>query len=60
MAAQADQVTVLADASKMGRAGVFEVCPMARLGRIVTDAMAKSLREAAEALGVQVDIVAAD
>ena len=60
MAAQADQVTVLADASKMGRAGVFEVCPMARLGRIVTDAMAKSLRDAAEALGVQVDIVAAD
>ena len=57
MIAQADEVTVLADGSKMGRAGVFEVCPMARLGRIVTDAIGQSLREAAEAAGVQVEIV---
>ncbi len=57
MVAQADQVTVLADGSKMGRAGVFEVCPMARVGRIVTDAMDTPLRLAAEAAGVFVDIV---
>ncbi len=57
MILQADELTVLADSSKMGRAGVFEVCPMAGVGRIVTDAMELPLRKAAEAVGVQVEIV---
>lgn len=57
MVAQADEVTVLADASKMGRTGVFEVCPMAKVGRIVTDSLASPLRRAIEAVGVQVEIV---
>ena len=57
MIAQADEVTVLADGSKMGRAGVFEVCPMAAVGRIVTDSMEKPLRDAAKAAGVRVEIV---
>ena len=57
MIAQADAVTVLADASKMGRAGVFEVCPMARIDRIVTDAMDPTLLKTALAAGVQVEIV---
>ncbi len=58
MIAQADEVTVLADASKMGRSGVFEVCPMAKLGRIVTDGMDPVLRAAADAAGVRVEIPA--
>lgn len=57
MVAQADEVTVLADASKMGRTGVFEVCPMAKVGRIVTDSLPLPLRRAIEAVGVQVEIV---
>ncbi|HCY99739.1 MAG: hypothetical protein A3D16_22595 [Rhodobacterales bacterium RIFCSPHIGHO2_02_FULL_62_130] len=57
MVAQADEVTVLADASKMGRTGVFEVCPMAKVGRIVTDSLPLLLRRAIEAVGVQVEIV---
>ena len=57
MIAQADEVSVLADGSKMGRAGVFVVCPMARIARIVTDAMPDVLRDAAISAGVAVDIV---
>ena len=60
MIAQSDEVTVLADSTKMGRAGVFELCPMARVGRIVSDAMDRPLRDAAEALGVRVEIVTAE
>jgi hypothetical protein len=41
----------------MGRTGVFEVCPMAKVGRIVTDSLASPLRRAIEAVGVQVEIV---
>ncbi len=58
MVAQADEVTILADGSKMGRAGVFEICPMARLARIVTDAMPEPLQAAAKAAGVRVEITA--
>ena len=60
MVAQADEVTILADATKMGRAGVFEVCPMARVGRIVTDVLVGSLRDVAESFGVQVEVVVTD
>lgn len=57
MIAQADDVTVLADASKMGRTGVFEVCPLAKVSRIVTDGMHDALRLAAVAAGVRVEVV---
>ncbi len=58
MARQAGRVTVLADSSKMNRPGVFEVCPLPRIARIVTDAMPRSLRIAVEAAGVAVEIAA--
>lgn len=58
MARQAGRVTVLADSSKMGKPGVFEVCPLSGLSRIVTDAMPRDLRQAAEAAGVAVEIAA--
>src|SRR3990167_2013823 len=48
---------VRAGGSKMGRTGVFEVCPMAKVGRIVTDSLPLLLRRAIEAVGVQVEIV---
>jgi len=57
MISRADQVTLLADGSKMGRAGVFEVAPMALVHRIVTDQMPDVLRQAAEAAGTTVEIV---
>ena len=37
MIAQAQTVTVIADASKLGRRGLFEVCPLARIDRLVVD-----------------------
>lgn len=40
MIANARQLTVLADSTKFGRAGIFDVAPMARIDRIVTDAPA--------------------
>ena len=40
MIAQAQTVTVIADASKLGRRGLFEVCPLARIDRLVVDAPA--------------------
>ena len=58
MVAQAEEVVILADGSKMGRAGVFEVCPMASIGRIVCDTIPGTLRAVAEGSGVTVDIVA--
>lgn len=57
MIAQVEDVTLLADSSKMGRAGVFEVCAMAKAARIVTDGMPKALHDAAEAAGVRVEVV---
>lgn len=37
MIAQAKTLTVLADASKLGRSALFEVCPVDRIHRLVTD-----------------------
>ncbi len=34
---QAAALTVLADASKLGRSALFEVCPIERVHRLVTD-----------------------
>lgn len=52
MIAQAQTVTVVADASKLGRRGLFLVCPLARIDRLVIDApptgaLADALRAAA-------------
>ena len=57
MAHQVDEVTILADSSKMGRAGVFEVCPMAGVTRLVTDGLPDRLRLGVTAAGVKVDVV---
>ena len=57
MVQQADAVTVMADATKMGRAGVYQVCPMRQVDLLVTDAMPAALRMAVEAAGCKVDIV---
>ncbi len=57
MIAQARKVTVIADQSKMNRPGVFAVCPLASIHRIVTDGMPDDLREAARRAGVIVEIV---
>lgn len=57
MIAQARKVTVIADRSKMNRPGVFTVCPLASIHRIVTDGMPDDLRERAERAGVTVEIV---
>lgn len=56
MARQAAAVTVLADGGKMGRPGVFEVCPMAAPLTIVTDSMPADIRAAATCAGVSVEI----
>lgn len=37
MIAQAQTITVIADSSKLGRRGLFEVCPLARIDRLVVD-----------------------
>jgi DeoR/GlpR family transcriptional regulator of sugar metabolism len=60
MIRQAASVTILADASKMGRAGVFEVAPMASVTRIVTNAIPDSLRDMAVASGVTIEIAEHD
>ena len=57
MAQQVDQVTVLADSSKMGRAGVFQVCPTAAVAHLVTDGLPDSLRAAITAAGTKIDVV---
>lgn len=57
---QADAVTVLADSSKIGSAGVYEVCPMRRVSVLVTDGIAPPLRRAIEANGTAVAIVTPD
>jgi DeoR family glycerol-3-phosphate regulon repressor len=51
MIAQAEVLTVVADASKLGRRALFPVCPLATLDRLVTDtppppALAAALAEA--------------
>lgn len=53
---RSDEVVILADGSKMGRPGVFELCPMDRIRRIVTDRLPDDIRRAAEHAGTVVDI----
>lgn len=57
MVRQADRVTVLADARKMGKTGVFEVCAMQAIHRIVTNAMPADICAAAKLAGTLVDLV---
>lgn len=57
MAQQVDRVTILADSSKMARAGVFEVCPMSAVSRLVTDGLPDALRELIESAETTVEVV---
>ncbi|AWN15444.1 DeoR/GlpR family DNA-binding transcription regulator [Salinisphaera sp. LB1] len=53
MIAQADTVTVLADASKLGRRALFKVIPLARIDRLVVDAEPDAeLRDVLDEAGV--------
>ena len=54
MIGAAREVTVLADASKFDRQGVFEVAELTRIDRVVTDAVPGAARIALEAAGVEV------
>ena len=55
MVGQAQRVTVLADASKMGRSGLFTVCSLARIGRLVSEeAPPGPLANALEVAGTEV------
>jgi DeoR family glycerol-3-phosphate regulon repressor len=59
MIAQAQTVTVIADSSKLGRRGLFEVCPLARVDRLVVDRAADG--ELAQALQVAaVEVIVAE
>jgi DeoR family transcriptional regulator, glycerol-3-phosphate regulon repressor len=54
MIAQARTVTVIADSSKLGRRGLFEVCPLARVDRLVVDRLADGPLAAALQAAVEV------
>ena len=55
MIAQAVTVTVIADSSKLGRRGLFEVCTLARVDRLVIDRPAdRVLAPALQAAGIEV------
>ena len=54
MIRSARQVTVLADASKFDRQGVFEVAQLSRIDRLVTDRVPAAIRADLEAAGVEV------
>lgn len=59
MIAQAQTVTVLADSSKLGRRGLFLICPLTRIHRLVVDSAPKgSLAEAL--LGAGTEVIVAD
>lgn len=59
MIEQANQVTVLADASKLNRAGLFQVCPLSTIDRLVIDRQATTLVDAA-LREAEVDVVVAE
>lgn len=52
MIAQSDAVTVLADASKLGRAAPFSVAPLAAVHRLVSEDMPEPLLRALDRAGV--------
>lgn len=56
MVQQVDEVTVLADSTKLGCAGVYEVCPMKQVSVLVTDAVPALLRNAIEAAGTRLEL----
>ncbi len=54
MASQARDITILADSSKFRRTGLFQVCPLADVDRLVSDGAPEgALAEALEAAAVQ-------
>lgn len=54
MSRQAANVTILADSSKMGRLGVFEVGPPSLARRLITDAIPDDLADRLRASGVEI------
>ncbi len=54
MVSRAAQVTVLADSSKFDRGGVFEVCALSQVTRLVTDRIPSGIDAAARGAGVLV------
>lgn len=54
MMRQAGQVTILADASKMGKSGVFELGPLSTASRLVTDEAPEELAEKLRSAGVEI------
>jgi DeoR/GlpR family transcriptional regulator of sugar metabolism len=60
MIAQAERMTVIADASKLGRTAMFEVCALSEIDRLVTEAEpAPDLVQALEEAGIEVIIAQA-
>lgn len=58
MIAQAQTITVIADSSKLGRRGLFEVCPLTRVDRLVVDRAAAGQLDSALRAGAVEVIVA--
>jgi DeoR family glycerol-3-phosphate regulon repressor len=55
MIEQARQLTIVADRSKLGRTALFEVCPLASIDRLITDAQPEgTLLDALLTAGVEV------
>jgi len=54
MVRQAGHVTILADASKMGKSGVFELGPLSMANRLVTDDMPEDLAMTMRSAGVEI------
>ena len=59
MIARAQTITVIADSSKLGRRGLFEVCPLARVDRLVVDRPAEGELAAALQMAA-VDVIVAE
>lgn len=58
MIAQAEKVTVIADASKLGRTAMFEVCALTEIDRLVTETQPMpDLTHALDEAGVEIIIV---
>lgn len=61
MIAHAKRLTVLADSSKFGRSGLFHVCPLHAIDRLITDRLPEAaLTQAFEASGVELVLAAAE
>lgn len=60
MIAQAGSTTILADSSKVGRAGIFEVCSLDGAQRLVIDRVPEEIGQALEDSGIEVHVAGHD